>query len=259
MCGKLLNLLMTAQIISRALNGRKEQIARQVATGTLTGQAEQATHTHRRVMPYTYNPFINNFDYYAAVSSSTVFGPGSSTDDALVRWNGTTGTLVKNSVGILSDAGALTGLTQLVVDNITVDGDTVATSGVNLILSGNGFATGSFGFNVILSGGTTTISQGVVFGALSTQTTDFTTGYSDHLILVDVTTGGAPITAQLVNDPIPGQEYVFKDSTGAAATHNITVSGTVSGKNIDGATTSVINVNYGSLTLIYNGVQWNVV
>lgn len=229
------------------------------ANGTLTGQAEQATHTHRSVMPYTYNPFINNFDYYAAVSSSTVFGPGSSTDNALVRWDGTTGTLVKNSVGILSDAGALTGLTQLVVDNITVDGDTIATSGTNLILSGGGFATGSFGFNVILSGGTTTISQGVVFGAVTTQTANFTTGYSMHLILVDVTTGAAAITVQLVSDPIPGQEYVIKDSTGAAATHNITVSGTDSGKNIDGATTFVMNVNYGILTLIYNGVQWNVI
>lgn len=135
----------------------------------------------------------------------------------------------------------------------------MSTSGVNLILSGSGFATGSFGFNVILSGVTTTISQGVVFGAVSTQTTDFTTDYSQYLILVDVTTGAAAITVQLVDDPIPGQEYVIKDSTGAAATHNITISGTVSGKTIDGATTYVMNVNYGSITLIYNGTQWNVI
>jgi hypothetical protein len=195
----------------------------------------------------------------SGVVGGDVFGPASSTDNALVRWDGITGKLIQDSVAILNDIGELTGLTKLVVDNITVDGDTVATSGVNLILSGSGFATGSFGFNVILSGGTTTISQGVVFGAITTQTTDFTTTYNDHLILVDVTTGAAPITVQLVGSPIPGQTYVIKDSTGAAATYNITVSGTVSGKTIDGATTSVINVNYGSLTLIFNNSEWNVI
>lgn len=40
-----------------------------------------------------------------------VSGPVSSTDNALVRWDGTTGTLVSNSVAILSDTGELTGLT----------------------------------------------------------------------------------------------------------------------------------------------------
>lgn len=38
---------------------------------------------------------------------SNVTGPGSSTDDALVRWNGTGGTVVQNSTATLSDAGAL--------------------------------------------------------------------------------------------------------------------------------------------------------
>jgi len=125
------------------------------------------------------------------------------------------------------------------------------------ILVGGGYATVAAGFNVLLSGGVTTTSQGVVFSGISTQTADFTTDYSHFLWLVDVTTGGAAITVQLVSDPIPGQIYTFKDSTGAAATHNITISGTVSGKNIDGATTLVININYGVARLIYNGTEWN--
>ena len=38
-----------------------------------------------------------------------VVGPGASTDDALVRWDGVTGMLVADSVVILSDAGVMTG------------------------------------------------------------------------------------------------------------------------------------------------------
>lgn len=133
------------------------------------------------------------------------------------------------------------------------------TDGTNTYLSGAGFATLSVGFNVTLSGGTNTITKGFLLSGIDTKIADFTTGYDKYLYLVDVTTGGAAITAQLVSSPITGQVYTFKDSTGAAATHNITISGTVSGVNIDGATTSVINVNYGSLTLIYNGTQWNVI
>jgi hypothetical protein len=41
-----------------------------------------------------------------------VVGPASATDNALVRFDATTGKLIQNSVGILSDAGALTGITD---------------------------------------------------------------------------------------------------------------------------------------------------
>lgn len=133
----------------------------------------------------------------------------------------------------------------------------MSTDGTNTYISGAGFATGSFGFNVTLSGGTNTVTKGFLLSGIDTKTANFTTAYDKVLYLVDVTTGGAAITAQLVSSPIAGQVYVFKDSTGAAAAHNITISGTVSGVNIDGATTLVINVNYGVARLIYNGTQWN--
>jgi len=48
---------------------------------------------------------------YAA--SGDVYGPASSTDNALARFDSTTGKIIQNSVGILSDAGALSGLTGL--------------------------------------------------------------------------------------------------------------------------------------------------
>jgi len=44
---------------------------------------------------------------------TTVVGPSSSTDNALVRFDLATGSLIKNSVAILTDAGALSGITSL--------------------------------------------------------------------------------------------------------------------------------------------------
>lgn len=70
-----------------------------------------------------------------------VIGPASSTDDALVRFDGTTGLLIKSTTnGILTDAGALSGLTLLTVDNMSIDGNTLFTTDTNgnLILSPNG-------------------------------------------------------------------------------------------------------------------------
>lgn len=55
----------------------------------------------------------------AAGSAGDVVGPGSSTDNALVRFDGTTGKLVQSSVGVLSDAGALSGLTSVAATTFT--------------------------------------------------------------------------------------------------------------------------------------------
>lgn len=47
--------------------------------------------------------------------TNSVPGIGTSTDEALVRWDGATGRLIQNSVGLLTDGGALSGLTALTV------------------------------------------------------------------------------------------------------------------------------------------------
>ena len=48
-----------------------------------------------------------------AAGSGDVVGPGSATDNAVARFDLTTGKLIQNSVGLLSDAGVLTGLTGI--------------------------------------------------------------------------------------------------------------------------------------------------
>lgn len=47
-----------------------------------------------------------------------VVGPGSSTDNAVARWDGTTGQLLQDSVVIISDLGAITGVTTLTASGL---------------------------------------------------------------------------------------------------------------------------------------------
>lgn len=100
-----------------------------------------------------------------------VTGPGSSTDDALVRWDGASGTVIQNSVITATDAGIISGVTQLNVDNLRLDGNTLSSTdtngNINLTPNGTGQilasaiqASGSGGFDIKNSGGTSVIATG---------------------------------------------------------------------------------------------------
>jgi hypothetical protein len=72
---------------------------------------------------------------WAAAGGGDVAGPASSTDNAIARFDSTTGKLLQNSTGILTDAGAISGLTEITASGL------VRTSGSGF-QSGN--ATDSF-------------------------------------------------------------------------------------------------------------------
>jgi len=50
---------------------------------------------------------------WSTAASGDVYGPGSSTDNAVARFDGTTGKLIQDSVVIVGDTGAVTGVTTL--------------------------------------------------------------------------------------------------------------------------------------------------
>lgn len=98
----------------------------------------------------------------AAGSAGDVVGPGSSTDNALVRFDGTTGKLVQNSAGVLDDSGNLTGIAALTTSGaLTLNGGTangvpylnaskVLTSGSALTFDGSSLVgTGKFQSQVL--------------------------------------------------------------------------------------------------------------
>lgn len=60
-------------------------------------------------MPFKLNPITGQLDLVnsASAGAGDVSGPGSSTDKAIVRWDGTTGTLIEDSLTQLQDGGAI--------------------------------------------------------------------------------------------------------------------------------------------------------
>ncbi len=74
---------------------------------------------------------------------------------------------------------------------------------------------------------------------------------------IGVTSTAAPRTITLLNtNIIKNQSWIIKDESGGAGTNNISI--TVAGgvKTIDGLTTYLINNNYGSVRLIYDGTNY---
>lgn len=67
----------------------------------------------------------------SAIGSGDVLGPGSSTDNAVVRFDGTTGKVIQNSGVILDDLNNLSGVNNIALSG-TVDGRDVSTDGATL-------------------------------------------------------------------------------------------------------------------------------
>jgi len=67
---------------------------------------------------------------------------GSVIDETLMRWDGTTGDDVQSSNVVISDTDAMSGITQLDVDNVQIDGNSIVASDLNGDLTLNGDGTG---------------------------------------------------------------------------------------------------------------------
>lgn len=119
---------------------------------------------------------------------------------------------------------------------------------------------------VIGSGGITTSGAGSTITVVGTSesvisvtavsSSPYVVLSGDYFLAVDCS-GGA-IQINLPNAPTTGKVYIVKDSTGSAATHNITVT-TVGGVvNIDGSTTFVMNATYESANFVFDGSAWEI-
>lgn len=78
----------------------------------------------------------------------------------------------------------------------------------------------------------------------------------DYILVINKTVGAAT-TLNLPANPSIGDYYTIKDGKGDAGANNITV--TPAAGNIDGGGTYVMNTNYQSVTVVYNGTQWNII
>jgi len=141
--------------------------------------------------------------------SGDVVGPASSTDNALVRFDTTTGKLVQNSVGILSDTGAISGLTDISASgSVTLSGGTA--NGVTYLN----------GSKVLTSGSALTFDgTALAVGTSTIGTNNRLTVDGGRLIVANGPTGSSSSATkglQMYFDATNNQGYIFSTQSGVA-------------------------------------------
>lgn len=135
----------------------------------------------------------------------------------------------------------------IVSSNTGIFSSIPGTTGQVLTSNGAGVAPS---FQAASSAPSTTITY------VQTATTPYVALSTDIFIGIDSSGGARQVN--LPNAPATGRIFAVKDYTGSAATNNITVT-TVGGVVlIDGAATYVLNTNYQSIQLIFNGTSYEV-
>jgi hypothetical protein len=128
--------------------------------------------------------------------SGDVVGPASSTDNALARFDTTTGKLLQNSVGILSDTGAISGLTDISASgSVTLSGGTA--NGVTYLN----------GSKVLTSGSALTYDGSKVEVSNGTFRASNTSGWHTNLTATGLTNSGTTMDFDSVSS------YLFKIAT----------------------------------------------
>ncbi len=184
--------------------------------------------------------------YSTATFPSTATGTGTFLRADGTNWAASTSTLPNtNAQGDLLYGSASNVWTALTKD-----------ANATRYLSNTGTTNNPAWAQVNLSNGVTGIfaqPSGIQVAITTPGAYPYTTLNTDYVILVD---SSAARTIIPLSSPTTGQMYRIKDNVGSAATNNITI--TPSGKNVDGTTSVIINANYGSIDIVYNGTQWNV-
>lgn len=126
--------------------------------------------------------------------------------------------------------------------------------------------TGVYGDQYILTKIVNNLAVWVLFASAEGNLTNFSyvqTAVSyqalntDYVIGVTSTAAPRTITMPAAGDLAERKMWVIKDESGACATNNITISG--NGVNIDGSSTKILNINYGSVTIYWNGTSFFII
>lgn len=185
--------------------------------------------------------------------ANKITGPASATDNRLLRADGTTGKLAQDSVVSLSDAGALTGATSLTVDDITINGNVISSTGSVTIESSPGALTGINNVNItgIFAG---TFVESYASGA--NAVVDALT--AKNIVLLDP----ALTSIALITPQVDGQEITLLNKTGASITLlNNVASGTANRPIITGTGSNLVLANGAAIALNWysSTTQWNVI
>lgn len=105
---------------------------------------------------------------------------------------------------------------------------------------------------------TTTIDGSCSFNipVIIVSDSPYTAKITDYYIGVNNTTT-APFSVVLPDNSVVGKIYIIKDYSGNSFSYPITI--TATGHTIDGSASATIDSNYGSITLVFNGIGWSIV
>lgn len=150
-------------------------------------------------------------------------------------------------------------ITKSYVDNRRLDQLAPPTAAVN--------ANGQFINNVrdpVLDGDAANrkfvVSRGSQFEvSLVSTSAVYDVAVTEHVILVKRNTLATTTVRLPVSGSVSvGKTYTIKDARGNSDAYALTIQG-ISGETIDGAATQVINQPYESITVIWNGAEWNII
>ena len=174
------------------------------ANGNYSFRVDTGTYDFRIV--YTgYDETFNNI--VAGGSVGDVVGAASSTDNALARFDSTTGKVIQNGVVIASDTGSLSGVENITLSgtvdgrDVSVDGTkldlfdgTDVASGKMLVADGAGFVSVSIsGDATIASDGTMTVAAGAANAVIATAKVNEVGGITKgQLVYISGATAGLP-------------------------------------------------------------------
>lgn len=127
----------------------------------------------------------------------------------------------------------------------------------NIILnSTNGNLTFANGAGNILNL-TVSTSPIISYVSIAFINSPYTASVTTEFISCD-TSGGAIIINLPSATVAQGESWIIKDRTGQANLNNITIQSLVGGKTIDTAANYIINAAFGSVRILYNGVNYEV-
>lgn len=186
--------------------------------------------------------------------SGYVVGPGSAVDEQLAVFNLTTGKLIKASAITASVAGVMSGVTQLNVDNLRMDGQVLSSTNTN----GNVEITpnGSGQSLIKNTSWTGTVSQGAsgtdpsTTGVAATLTTPTTFSTEVTNASLESLTGISASTTM--------QYFILINGTGRAITL-LNELGTATEQIVTGLGTDMILPANASIMLVYRSTKWYVV
>lgn len=170
-------------------------------------------------------------------------------DNRLTRTDGITGDSIQESLITVDDLGAMSGLTQLDVDNIQINGNTISSTDTNGNIETAPDGTGITKFN------SPTQTTGTITNDLST---DAAAGANQTLTAP--TTKNIRLTGALTSiDGIPagnaGQELTIINATGATISFNNDTGATAANRILTGTKQKLNLKDEASLPLIYDGTE----